>query len=336
LPRFNSYIIICLVLLLSHPLSSQDKIDGLTFVAPPRAFESNPMPAIQEVKAGWISLVPFGFTRKNGNKVIFNQERQWWGERPEGIIESIRLAKEAGLKIMLKPQIWMHGTWIGELSFDNESDWESWENSYSEYILQMAKISEENNVEIFCFGTEFKKAIQKRTNYWKSLIQEIRKVYSGKLTYSSNWDSYEDVPFWDDLDYIGISAYFPLVDTKTPNHNELQRRWNPVRKKLSKFSKRNQKQILFTEFGYMSLDGCAYKAWELEKRVSQTEINELAQANALDALFQAFFEEDYWAGGFLWKWFPNGQGHEGYPAKDYTPQGKLAETILKKWYGKEE
>ncbi len=330
------YTVIAGLILLCIKVSAQEKIDGLTFVAPPRAFEMNPMPAIQEVKAGWISLVPFGFTRKDGNTVIFNQDRQWWGERPEGIKESIRLARDAGLKIMLKPQIWMHGKWIGDLEFKSTTDWETWESSYADYILTMAQIAEENGVEIFCFGTELKIAIKKRTAYWRNLIQKIRTVYSGKLTYSSNWDSYEDVPFWDDLDYIGISAYFPLVDTKTPQHDELQRRWNPVRKKLSKFAKRNSKQILFTEFGYMSLDGCAYRAWELEKKVSKTAINEIAQANALDALFQTFFDESYWAGGFLWKWFPNGEGHEGYPAKDYTPQGKLAETILKKWYGKEE
>jgi len=336
LPQALTFSLFLSLLFSCNILVSQSKIDGLTFVAPPRAFEMNPMPAITDVKAGWISLVPFGFTRKNGNQVIFNQERQWWGERPEGIKESIRLAKEAGLKIMLKPQIWMHGNWIGDLDFENKKDWEIWERSYADYILQMAQIAEENNVEIFCFGTELKIAIQKRTEYWTSLIAEIRDIYSGKLTYSSNWDSYEAVPFWDDLDYIGISAYFPLVDSRTPKQDELQRRWKPVRKKLNKYSKRNSKQILFTEFGYMSLDGCAYRAWELEKRVSQTKINEIAQANALDALFQSFFQEDYWAGGFLWKWFPNGEGHEGYPAKDYTPQGKLAETILKKWYGKDE
>jgi len=335
LSRAHFCTILC-ILLSCRPSFTQEKIDGLTFVAPPRAFEINPMPAITEVKAGWISLVPFGFTRKNGNTVIFNQERQWWGERPEGIKETIRLAKEADLKIMIKPQIWMQGNWIGDLKFENTEDWETWEKSYAEYILFMAKIAEEHTVELFCFGTELKIAIQERTPYWRSLIQEIRKIYSGKLTYSSNWDSYEEVPFWDDIDFIGISAYFPLVDTKTPQQEELQRRWSPVRKKLKKFSKRNNKQILFTEFGYMSLDGCAYKAWEIEKKVKETEINEIGQANALDALFQSFYNESYWAGGFLWKWFPNGEGHEGYPAKDYTPQGKLAETILKKWYGKDE
>ena len=43
-------------------------------------------------------------------------------------------------------------------------------------------------------------------------------------------------------------------------------------------------------------------------------------------------KEDFWAGGFLWKWFPDGMGHEGYPEKDYTPQDKPAELIIKKWF----
>jgi len=41
---------------------------------------------------------------------------------------------------------------------------------------------------------------------------------------------------------------------------------------------------------------------------------------------------NWWAGGFLWKWFPNGEGGEGYNDRDYTPQGKKAEQILKECY----
>jgi hypothetical protein len=167
------------------------------------------------------------------------------------------------------------------------------------------------------------------------LIDHARSKYSGKLTYSSNWDSYNFVPFWDHLDYIGISAYFPLTETQTPSVEELTRKWSPTKKRLKKFSKRNNKQILFTEFGYMSIDGCAYKAWEIEKEISNRAINEVAQANAIDALLHNFWDEPYWAGGFLWKWFPDMQGHEGYIDKDYTPQGKLSEQVVTKWYEKD-
>jgi hypothetical protein len=73
----------------------------------------------------------------------------------------------------------------------------------------------------------------------------------------------------------------------------------------------------------------------LEKRIHQLNVNEKAQANALEALFQSFAGEPYWHGGFLWKWFPNMQGHEGYPEKDYSPQGKAGSLVLKTWYSRE-
>ncbi len=95
-----------------------------------------------------------------------------------------------------------------------------------------------------------------------------------------------------------------------------------------------KKPILFTEYGYLSVDGCAWKGWEVESKVNQMPINQQAQANAIGALWNTFSQEPWWAGGFLWKWFPEMQGHEGYPERDYTPQGKIAQDTLKYWHQK--
>ena len=84
----------------------------------------------------------------------------------------------------------------------------------------------------------------------------------------------------------------------------------------------------------MSIDGCAYRAWELENEIGDRQINEQAQSNAIEGLFSSFWDKSFWAGGFLWKWFPEGQGHEGYFSKDYTPQGKISEQTIKDWYDK--
>ncbi|MBC7885901.1 MAG: hypothetical protein H7X99_10525, partial [Saprospiraceae bacterium] len=156
----------------------------------------------------------------------------------------------------------------------------------------------------------------------------------GKLIYSANWDNYEKIKFWADLDFVGISCYFPLTDAKTPTLNLLNKEWKPIIKKLKSFSALQQKRIVFTEYGYMSVDGCAGKAWEIEKKVSTLKINQQGQSNAYDALWSNLHHEDFWGGGFLWKWFPDGMGHEGYPEKDYTPQDKTAESIIKKWFEK--
>lgn len=321
----------------SQPIhfAKSSMIDGLSFVAPPEPFPDNPMPAVQEVGADWIAIMPFAFTRSGQAEVHYDANRwRWWGERPEGVEETIRLAKAAGLQIMLKPQVYIPGGWPGGLDFQTEEEWQNWENSYEDYLMIFVAIAKKYDLPLFCIGTEFKMSSTGRPQFWRKLIQKIRAEYQGQLTYAANWDEYQQITFWEDLDYIGIDAYFPLVDKPTPTVEELVRAWRKPERAIRTFAYEQKKPVLFTEFGYLSVDRTAYNHWEREAEIKQLAVNEQAQANALQALFEVFWAKNYWHGGFLWKWFPNNQGHEGYPEKDYTPQGKLAATTLQNWYGK--
>jgi hypothetical protein len=309
-----------------------EKIKGLTMVAPPQEWTTSPAPGLEDLNTEWVALIPYGYTRKGASSVRFNIEWQWWGEKIEGIRTSIKMAHSNGIKVMIKPQVYIHRGWVGSMDFESEEEWQNWENDYRTYVLTYAKIAAEENVHLFCIGTEYKLAVQERTAYWKDLIQKVRKIYPGKLVYSANWDSYADFPLWEDLDYIGVSAYFPLLKDKTPSVKNLRKAWKPLVKELEAFSKKEKRPVLFTEYGYMSVDGCAWRAWEIEKDLHQRHINQQGQANAYEALLHTFFAKDWWAGGFLWKYFPHMQGHEGYPEKDYTPQRKLAAEIVRKYY----
>jgi len=311
---------------------NKDKIDGVNFVAPPDEFKGNPMLNVKAVNADWIAVVPFGYTRLGEPSVRYNIEWQWWGEQLVGVKKTIEMAKANGLKVMVKPQVYIHGSWPGGLDFDSDAEWKKWEADYRSFILDFTKIAIETNAEMICIGTEFKISVVKRPQFWRGIIKEIRAQYDGKLIYASNWDCYQTIPFWNELDYIGVDAYFPLVNESTPSLTQLKNAWRPITDELRAFAKKQNKQIIFTEFGYLSIDNCAYQTWELEKIVRKSKINEQAQANALHALFDNFWKEDFWAGGFIWKWFPEGKGHEGYIARDYTPQGKKAEEVLKNWY----
>ena len=310
------------------------KIDGITLVSPPREFQTDPMPALTQVHADWVALVPYAFSRQDSPEVYFNSSTQWWGERVEGIETSIQYAKSNNMKIMIKPQVWIHGMWVGDVNHKSEQDWKIWEATYKKYIMQFVEIAVKHDVEMVCIGTEYRVSAEKRESFWRSLISEIREIYSGKLTYSANWDDYEKVPFWDALDYIGISSYFPLSDMDTPPKLLLSYRWGKHVKKLRKFSRKWDRKILFTEYGYLSVDGAAGKTWKLEKVVNDLDVNEQAQANGYDALLDAFWEEEFWAGGFLWKWFPEGYGREDRMKKEYTPKDKKAADVLAKWYMK--
>lgn len=312
----------------------QDKIGGMTLVAPPRPFEQNPMPELKNINAAWVAVVPYAFTPQNEASVRFGNGHQWWGETPEGAEETIRLAKESGLKVMLKPQVWIHGAWVGDMEFEEESDWLKWENDYKKYILTFAEIAEKHNVELLCIATEFKKAAIQRERYWRTLIASIREIYKGDLTYSANWDEFEKMPFWDALDIIGISSYFPINEDPQPSISKLKKAWVPVKKKIDRLSQKHGKSVLFTEYGYLSVDGCTGKTWILEKKRNELPTNQKAQCNALIALYESFADEDWWAGCFYWKWYPSGYGRHRSRANDYTPQGKLAEDTIREWYGK--
>ncbi len=307
---------------------------GLSFVAPPNEFTKNPMTEVEGVNADWIAVIPYGFTRVGEAAVYFDTDRQWWGERSVGARETIRLAQASNIKVVLKPQIYIPGSWTGDLDFNTPEQWESWEAGYTDYIMTFANIAAEMQVPVFCIGTEFKIGARNREAYWRKLIKEVRTIYKGKITYAANWDEYPDVPFWDALDYAGINAYFPLDNSTTPTVETLKKAWLPHKRNIRNFYNKHKKPVVFTEFGYLSVDGCAYNTWELEAKVKSIPVNEQAQANAIHALLETFWEEPYWYGGFIWKWFPQMKGGEGYNSRDYTPQGKVGHAVLKEWYSK--
>lgn len=333
--KMFSFFVLSLSIFLACGSASQEakfepreKINGVSFVSPSRKFDSSLMALPKtKVNANWICLMPFGFVAKEDTKVHYNSPNQWWGERKEGIAFMHEQAKKEDYKVFLKPQIWKsHGAFTGHHEYDNVQDWQAFEDSYANFILDYARLAENLNIPLFCIGTEWDYFVKERSSFWLKLIQEVRKVYSGKLTYASNWDEYKRVPFWNELDFIGIDAYFPLGNG---NKKELNQAWQPIKKRLHHFSDSLNKAILFTEFGYRSKKGSTLKPWESGR---EGEVDLTIQALAYEVLFENFWSESFFAGGFLWKWFPQYNKVGGEQNNDFTPQRKPAEAIIKKYY----
>ncbi len=308
------------------------KINGVSFVASSqKATQENVKPVLQ-LNANHASVMPFGFIKNTSNpNLIYNSDRQWFGETLIGAKQYIDLLHKNKIQVMLKPQIWIyHGEFTGLLKMNSEEEWKQLETSYKAFILDYAKLAQETNVLLFCIGTELERFIQHRPEYWKNLIKEIKAIYKGKLTYAANWDEYKRVPFWDELDYIGVDAYFPISETKTPTLEESKKAWLPWKNELIQISEANEKKILFTEFGYRSVDFSGKEPWD-SKRI-QGSINLEAQTNGLQAIYNQFWNEDWFAGGFVWKWFLKHDQVGGENNNRFTPQNKPAEKLLKKLY----
>lgn len=310
------------------------KINGVSFVASRDSINDSHIKPVININANYAALMPFGFIKDLEHpEVRYNSNRQWFGETRVGVKQYVDVLKNKGIKVMIKPQIWVwKGEFTGFIKMNNEAEWLQLESTYSKFILEYAHLAEEIHAEIFCIGTELETFIDSRPDYWKQLIKEIRKVYSGKLTYAANWNEYSRTPFWNQLDYVGIDAYFPVSKEKTPTVETCKTGLLKYKEAITTFSETLKKPILFTEFGYRSVDYSGKEPWRSDR--SMTEVNLEAQKNTTQALFETFWNEDWFAGGFLWKWHHNYGKAGGENNSRFTPQNKPAEVLIKEMYSK--
>ena len=96
--------------------------------------------------------------------------------------------------------------------------------------------------------------------------------------------------------------------------------------------------MLFTEYGYRNVDFAKKEPWLASSRRRGDELpeylNEELQAKALQVIYDEFWPEKWFAGGFLWKWHHDHERAGGKQNDQFTPQNKMAEKILKSNYSK--
>nr|WP_321232148.1 glycoside hydrolase TIM-barrel-like domain-containing protein [uncultured Psychroserpens sp.] len=309
-----------------------EKVNGVSFVASPDAIDDTHTNPAVNVGANYAAIMPFGFLRSlSHSEIVHNTSRQWFGETRAGAKQYIGELRKKNIKIMVKPQIWVwNGEFTGYIKMTNEEDWKTLEDSYSSFILEYAELAQETKAELLCIGTELENFVKARPDYWHNLIKEIKTIYKGKLTYAANWDEFKRTPFWSDVDYIGVDAYFPVSDKQTPTVAECKAGWQKHKTVIKSLSDTHKKPILFTEYGYRSMDYTGKEPWESDHTI--TSLNFEGQTNATQALFEEFWNEDWFAGGFVWKWFHAHDKVGGKKDNQFTPQNKPVEAIIQTFY----
>lgn len=314
--------------LLPGDKTDTDMVNGVSFVGSRRAAAQEHVEPLLELGANYAVVMPFAFLQNlQSCELKYDSEGQWYGERLEGARQYTRLLHDNGIRVMLKPQIWVwRGSFTGEIEMETEEDWKAFEQSYRDYVLLFAQLAQEEEVEIYCIGTELERFVLNRSGFWVQLIEDIREVYQGKLTYAANWDEYPQVPFWSDLDFIGVDAYFPLSEKRNPSVQEIQAGWQRWKSELQRCSGAVDRPVLFTEFGYRSMDFGLKKPWLVDRNEMRVNLN--LQANAYRAVFAEIWEEDWFSGGFLWKWFIEADAAGGAEDNRFTPQNKPAQEVI--------
>ncbi len=241
----------------------------------------------------------------------------------EELISTIRYAKSIGLRVALKPTVnCADGVWRGHIHFFDvdvpcEPKWGNWFSSYTKFQLHYAKIAEEEGCELFIAGCEMVMT-EIREAEWRKLIADIKEVFHGPVSY--NTDKYQEghVTWWDAVDVISSSGYYPADDWE----NQLDR--------IEGVVKKFDKPFFFAEAGCMSTAGSSKvpNDWTIKGELALAE-----QAQFYEAMFAACGKRDWVSGFGLWSWnYRLPEKEAALLEKGYELYEKPAGEVIKKFY----
>ncbi|MBU1078665.1 MAG: hypothetical protein KKH98_15305 [Spirochaetes bacterium] len=289
---------------------------------------------LKELNVNYIAVNLWVYQDRRTSSSIYRDRRKTPSDNAvRSIIDS---AGKYGMKVFLKVNVDSRDNiWRGKFMPDNVG---KWFKSYRKMLLPYAALAGEKNIEMFSVGCELK-SLSGNEHYdtWKDIIKELRKAYPGKLIYCANWDEYENVSFWDELDYIGVDAYFPLHGGDRISALDIRMAWTNCEmtgyyevnwiKKLNDFRKRIKKDIFFAEAGFSSAEGSAAEPW----RWDLTPVNLQLQADCYKGTFLAFQDLSWMRGIFWWDWQKD-LSAGGEEDTELTPMNKPAQKVLKEFY----
>ena len=173
---------------------------------------------IEGTGANYIILVPNGLQdTPQSQEIDYTSPANLTDDELKKMIDYIH---GKGIKVALKPTVnCKNGTWRAHICFFDkdvpcEPKWSVWFKAYTDFQLHYAAIAQETGVDLFIAGCEMVQS-EHRESEWRNVISEIRKVYHGPVTYNTDKYQEDNVNWWDCVDYICSSGYYPLNDWDT-------------------------------------------------------------------------------------------------------------------------
>jgi hypothetical protein len=290
---------------------------------------------IASIGATWISITPFGRMDDLESVEIEPDFEIPIARNEELIRRTAAMAEALGLRVAIVPHVYvMSGEWRGEIDPGSSEAWDAWFASYTAFALRFAALAEEVGADLYSIGVEFKSSSNCCEDKWRGLIEAVRRVYKGDLTYSANWDEVEEVPFWDALDAIGVNAFWPLAERPGDGYEVMRATARRVADRLEGLALYADRPVLFTEMGVKSANDSALAPWEWPERCGKQSYDEEYQADAYDAVLGELAPRPWFAGLFIWKYFSDPYDETQEVRAGFSPRGKLAEQALARWYGR--
>lgn len=275
----------------------------------------------ENTNSNFVILAPNGLQdTAQSEEICYTSEATVSDDELKGMID---YAKELGMRVALKPTVnCKNGTWRAHVNFFDEDvvcepKWCNWFESYTEFQLHYARLAKEMGVEMHIAGCEMVMA-ERREAEWRKLIADIRSEFDGLVSYNTDKYQEHNVKWWDAVDVISSSGYYPLEDWE----NQLDR----IEAVIKKF----QKPFFFAEAGCMSIvdSNKVPNDWTV-----QGEADAKGQADWYEAMFEACLKRDWVNGMAFWSWSSHlYTKNDALKRKDYEIYAKPAEKIVKKYF----
>ena len=241
--------------------------------------------------------------------------------------------------------------------------------TYTAQAVHFARLAQEEGVRMFSLGTETDSLFRTRPggHYWpndylrelRTMVAGVRGVFDGLVTYDMHYSAVAHDFFaagsrhlWSDLDLdvVGVSAWFPLVDgppTTVLSVESLRREYDRIfRDHLIPAAARNERPVVFLEYGMVDMVGRPSEPDEgglgapafSDRNGNGLDDGQEQQANVIEAMLQtvgaypgvvygAFFWDNWIASAERWA------AHlEDESEREFAFRGKLAERVVRTTY----
>jgi hypothetical protein len=186
----------------------------------------------------------------------------WITPSQQSLRLAIREAHRLGMRVFLMPIVYVEdlkeGEWRGTI---HPPSWERWFKEYDGMITSYARLAAEEKVEYFSVGSELCSTEGKKER-WSRIIRKIRGIFPGPITYSANWDHLKEISFGEDLDFLGMNAYYEVGKGAEDNEEAMVRRWKEIQEGIRSWRAANgNKPLVITEVGYPSRTSAGIDPW---------------------------------------------------------------------------
>jgi hypothetical protein len=206
----------------------------------------------------------------------------------------------------------------------------AWFRSYGARMRELAAFGEANGVREMLVGSELS-FLYFDERGWRAVIADVRGVFSGHLTISALFFEYPLVRFWDALDSVGVSAYYPLTFWDgIRDVGMLERVWRLHRAHLTAFAAAKGKPLTFAEVGYPATGVAARMPWDYQW--GQRSLDQELQKRCFEAFRRVWSREPRLRRFSIWGLGPVRYDQHDTQGKGFLPIGKAAEDTVRRLF----